>query len=223
MTCCMGCQSGMGCCESLGLSGLYGLDNLMGALIVSGSRVRFGVAYQSTASIAQHNEGLDSSAHIQEVLAGAMLGSGVYQDAFVQVKEPGWFGYQDGYITTVGTLYADVGDPYQIKNLVTGLIREYLPVLRVVYQDEVAIDYIPSGAVGKSGVQQVYDPKQTQTQNQNLPAKPGECKWDDLSIGDWVACQLGITSPIGGVGVGAVGALLTVGIGTLILVAVLRR
>lgn len=227
MSCCSGCQSGMGCCESSGLSGLYGLDNLMGnlmgALIASGSRVRAGVEYQSAASIAEHNEGLDSAAHIQEVLTGAMLGSGVYKDAFVQVKEPGWFGYQNGYITTVGTLYTDVADPYQIKTLITGLIQDYLPVLRVTRQDEVAIDYVPPEAAGRPNVQQVYDPSQQQMQ-QSLPGQPGQpSKCAGMSPGNWIACQLGIESPLGGVAAGTVGALLAVGLGTLVLVAVLRR
>lgn len=223
MGCCNGCQSGMGCCGS-GLSGLYGLDNLMGALLAAGSRVRAGFEYQSNASIAQHNAGEDSASQIQDVLAGAMLGSGVFSQAFVQVKEPGWLGYQHGYITASGTTYTDVNDPYEVSTLIAGLIQEYLPVLTVTRRDAVAVDYVPPSAANRPGVQQVYDPSQQQTQNQSgQPPKPGECKWDDLSFGDYVACQLGITSPISGVGVGAVGALVAVGVGTLILVAVLRK
>jgi hypothetical protein len=216
----------MGCCASHGLAGLFGLsDNLMGALIASGSRVRAGFEYQTTASIGEHNAGEDSAATIQEVLTGVMLGSGIFRDAFVQVKEPGWGGLQNGYITATGTTYVDVGDSYEISNLIAGLIQAYLPVLRVTRRDAVGIDYVPPTAVGKQNVQQVYDPGRpnTQTQNQNQLGQPSECKWDDLDFGDWIACNLGIKSPIGGVGVGAVGALLAVGLGTLVLVAVLKR
>lgn len=220
MGCCRDCQSGMGCCESYGLSGLYGLDGLMGALIASGSRVRAGFEYQSSASIAQHQEGLDSTGHIQEVLSGAMLGSGVFRDAFVQVKEPGWGGLQNGYITATGTTYADVNDSYEISNLIAGLIQSYLPVLRVTRRDPVYIDYIPPEAAARPGVQQVYNESTIRPPGQQ---QPGECNWDQQSFGDWIACNLGIDSPIGGVGVGAVGALLAVGLGTLVLVAVLRR
>lgn len=220
MSCCSGCQSGMGCCGS-GLSGLYGLDRLMGALVASGSRVRAGFEYQSNASIAEHNAGEDTAATIQQVLTGAMLGSGVFSQAFVQVNEPAWMGLQHGYITASGTTYADVNDPYEISNLIAGLIQDYLPVLTVTRRDPVAIDYVPPNAVGKPGVQQVYDPSRQATQNQS--GQPGECKWDQLSFGDFIACNLGITSPIGGIGVGAVGALLAVGLGTLVLVAVLKR
>lgn len=225
MSCCSNCQSGMGCCESFGLSGLYGLNNLMGdlmgALIASGSRVRAGFEYQTTSSIAQRNAGEDSAATIQDVLSGAMVGSGVFRDAFVQVKEPGWGGLQNGYITASGTTYTDVGDSYEISNLIAGLIQSYLPVLRVTRRDPVYIDYVPPEATSKPGVQQIYNEGTVRPPGQ--PPKPGECKWDDLSFGDYIACQLGISSPIGGVGVGAVGALLAVGLGTLVLVAVLKR
>lgn len=213
------------CCEQSdvwtdGLYGLSGLNGLMGALVASGSRVRAGFEYQSNASIAQHSEGQDSASQIQEVLAGAMLGSGVFSQAFVQVNEPAWMGLQHGYITASGVTYTDVGDPYEISNLIAGLIQNYLPVLTVTRRDPVAIDYVSPEAARRPGVQQVYDPSRQQTQGQQ---QQGECKWDQLSFGDYIACQLGISSPIGGVGVGAVGALVAVGIGTLILVAVLRR
>lgn len=214
------------CCEQPdtlmdGLYGLGGLNGLMGALLAAGSRIRAGFEYQSTASIAQHNEGEDSAAQIQEVLSGVMLGSGVFSQAFVQVNEPGWFGLQHGYITASGTTYTDVGDPYEISSLIAGLIQSYLPILTVTRRDAVAIDYVPPEAARRPGVQQTYDPSRQQAQGQQQ--QQGECNWDQLSFGDYVACQLGISSPIGGVGVGAVGALLAVGLGTLILVAVLKR
>ena len=220
MSCCSGCQSGMGCCESSGLSGLYGLDRLMGALVATGSRVRAGFEYSSNASIAQHSAGDDTAANIQEVLSGAMLGSGVFSQAFVQVNEPAWMGYQHGYIIAQGTTYQDVSDPSQISDLIAGLIQQFLPVLTVTRRDPVAIDYVPPNAAGRPGVQQVYDPSRVQTPGQQ---QPGQCNWNTQSFGDYIACQLGISSPIGGVGVGAVGALLAVGLGTLVLVAVLRR
>lgn len=221
MSCCVGCQSGMGCCSS-GLSGLYALDGLsglMGALVASGSRVRAGFEYQSRASIAQHNAGEDSTATIQDVLSGAMLGSGIFRDAFVQVNEPAWGGLQNGYITAQGTTYTDVNDPYEISTLIAGLIASYLPVLTVTRRDPVYVDYVPPEAATRPGVQQIYNEGTIRPGQQ----QQGECNWDQQSFGDYIACQLGITSPIGGVGVGAVGALLAVGLGTLVLVAVLRR
>jgi hypothetical protein len=207
-------------CEQSGLSGLYGLDGLLGALVVSGSRVRAGFEYQSNASIAEHNAGEDTAATIQEVLSGAMLGSGVFRDAFVQVNEPAWMGLQHGYITASGTTYQDVNDPYEISNLIAGLIQSYLPVLTVTRRDPVAIDYVPPEAARRSGVQQVYDPSRQQ-QNQNQFGQPSKCDWDKLSIGDYVACQLGIT-PTAGIAAGAVGTLVLVG-GVLALLVFLKR
>ncbi len=222
MSCCVGCQSGMGCCNDYSLAGLYGLNGLnglMGALVAKGSRVRAGFEYQSNASIAQHNAGEDTAATIQEVLAGAMLGSGVFSQAFVQVNEPAWMGLQHGYITASGTTYGDVNDPYEISNVIAGLIQTYLPVLTVTRRDPVAIDYVPPEAVGKPGVQQVYDP--SQQQNQNQPNQPSKCDWNKLSVGDYVACQLGIT-PTAGIAAGAIGSLVLVG-GILALVVFLKR
>ncbi len=211
----------MGCCcdqEWDGLYGLYGLNGLMGALVASGSRVRAGFEYQSNASIAEHNAGEDSATNIQSVLSGAMLGSGVFSQAFVQVNEPAWMGYQHGYITASGTTYQDVNDPYEISNTIAGLIQSYLPVLTVTRRDAVAIDYVPPGAVGRPGVQQVYSPPAPGQQNQ-LPGAPSNCA--GMSAGDWIACQLGIT-PTAGIAAGAIGTLVLVG-GVLALVVFLKR
>jgi len=211
----------MGCrCDTheSGLYGLGGLYGLMGALVAAGSRVRAGFEYQSNASIAQHGEGQDTASYIQEVLSGAMLGSEVFSQAFVQVNEPAWMGYQHGYITASGTTYTDVNDPYEISNLIASLIQSYLPVLTVTRRDPVAIDYVPPGAAGRPGVQQVYNPPAPGQQNQ-LPGAPSQCA--GMSAGDWIACQLGIT-PTAGIAAGAIGTLVLVG-GVLALVVFLKR
>jgi hypothetical protein len=195
------------------------MSGLMGALLAAGSRVRAGFEYSSVASSADSIAGYDSPGNIQSVLTGAMLGSGVFSDAFVDVKEPGWAGLQHGYITASGTTYQDVGDPYDISTLIRGLIETYLPVLTVTRQDAVAVDAIPAAQQGKPGVQQVYNPNAVQTQ----PNQPGQCSWSKQSFGDFIACELGINSPISGVGVGAVGALVGVGVLTLIAVVALKR
>lgn len=223
MSCCDSCESGYGC--KSGLSGLYGLDGLsglMGDLLAKGSQVRVGFEYQNMVSIAEAQQGLESPFHIQEVLAGAMLGSGEFANAFAEVKPPGWGGLQNGYITVMGTTFVDKGHPEDVGGLVQQLIQEYLPTVRITRRDRVAIDSIPQASVGKPGIQQTYDPSRTlPQQGQALP--PGECKWDAMSFGEYVACQLGIESPLGGVGVGAAGALVGVGVITLLAVVLLKR
>jgi hypothetical protein len=60
-----------------------------------------------------------------------------------------------------------------------------------------------------------------QQQQTQTPLQPGKCAGKDF--GDWLACQLGITSPIGGVAAGTVGALIGVGAITLLGVVLLKR
>jgi hypothetical protein len=55
------------------------------------------------------------------------------------------------------------------------------------------------------------------------PAPPGECKWSEMSFGDYVACQLGIKGTVSGIAAGATGALVGVGVLTVLAVVLLKR
>lgn len=215
------------CCDSSQYQLLGGLLErpLMGDLLAKGSRVRAGFEYQSRATSAESIEGYDSPLYIQEVLTGAMLGSGKFESAFVEVKAPGWAGFQNGYITAMGTTFVDIGDPFEVSPIIHDLIQEYLPTVAVTRRDAVAIDSIPQAQVGKPNVQQVYDPSrsQTQTQNQKPPPPPGECDWDTQTFGDYIACQLGIKGAVSGLTAGATGAILGVGVLTVLAAVLLRR
>lgn len=221
MSCCKGCQSGMGCCGS-GLSGLYGLDNLMGALLAAGSQVRVGFAYESVATQSQINQGLDRPVYIQDMLRNSLLEAGVFDSVSVTVSPPPVSFLTDGYILIQGINRGQQSNPDNIGLTVQNFIAQALPAIAVTRRDPVVIDAIPASAQGRSDVAQPNWQQYT-PQAQQQQAQAGECNWDRLSFGDYIACQLGITSPLGGVGVGAVGALVAVGVGTLILVAVLRR
>jgi hypothetical protein len=61
------------------------------------------------------------------------------------------------------------------------------------------------------------------TQTTQTPLAPGQCSWSQQSFGDWVACQLGITGAVGGITAGATGALVGVGVLTLLAVVLLKR
>ena len=222
MSCCTGCQSGMGCCESSGLSGLYGLDNLMGALLAPGSQVRVGFAYETNATQSQINQGLERPVYIQDMLRNSLLEAGIFDSVSVIVTPPPVSFLTDGYILVQGVTRSQQGNPDNIGQIVQSFIAQALPAIAVTRRDPVVIDAIPASAQGKSDTVQPNWQQYT-PQAQQQQAQAGECNWDTQSFGDYVACQLGITSPIGGVGVGAVGALLAVGLGTLVLVAVLKR
>lgn len=225
MSCCQGCQSGMsGCCNDYSLAGLYGLsglNGLMGALLVSGSQVRVGFAYESVATQSQINQGLERPVYIQDMLRNSLLEAGIFDSVSVTVSPPPISFVTDGYILVQGTTRGQQGDPNNIGLIVQNFIAQALPAINVTRRDPVVIDAVPTSAIGRSDVAQVnaqqYAP-QNQQQNQSQ-----ECDWDKLSFGDYVACQLGITSPIGGIGAGAVSALVVVGVGTLLAVALLKR
>jgi hypothetical protein len=222
MSCCQGCQSGMGCCESSGLSGLYGLNGLMGALLAPGSQVRVGFAYETNATQSQINQGLERPIYIQDMLRNSLLGAGIFDSVSVTVTPPPVSFLTDGYILVQGITRGQQSDPNNIGQIVQSFIAQALPAISVTRRDPVVIDAVPASAQGQSNIAQPNWQQYT-PQAQQQQAQAGECNWDTQSFGDYVACQLGISSPIGGVGVGAVGALLAVGLGTLVLVAVLKR
>lgn len=222
MSCCEGCQSGLsGCCGS-GLSGLYGLDNLMGALLAPGSQVRVGFAYETVATQSQINQGLERPVYIQDMLRNSLLEAGIFDSVSVTVTPPPVSFLTDGYILVQGITRGQQGDPDNIGQIIQSFISQALPAIRTTRRDPVVIDAVPANAQGQSNIAQPNWQQYT-PQAQQQQAQAGECNWDTQSFGDYIACQLGISSPIGGVGVGAVGALLAVGLGTLVLVAVLKR
>lgn len=222
----------MGCrCEQLceqpdvlmaGLYGLGGLNRLMGALLAPGSQVRVGFAYETVATQSQINQGLERPVYIQDMLRNSLLESGVFDSVSVTVSPPPVSFITDGYILVQGVTRNQQSDPNTIGLIVQNFIAQALPAISVTRRDPVVIDAIPASAQGRSDTAQPNWQQYT-PQAQQQQAQAGECNWDTQSFGDYIACQLGISSPIGGVGVGAVGALLAVGLGTLVLVAVLRR
>jgi hypothetical protein len=222
MECCQGCQSGMGCCESSGLAGLFGLNGLMGALLAPGSQVRVGFAYESTATQSQINQGLERPVYIQDMLRNSLLEAGIFDSVSVTVTPPPVSFLTDGYILVQGITRGQQSSPDNIGQIVQSFIAQALPAISVTRRDPVVIDAVPASVQGRPDTAQPNWQQYT-PQAQQQQAQAGECNWDTQSFGDYIACQLGISSPIGGVGVGAVGALLAVGLGTLVLVAVLKR
>lgn len=223
MGCCNDCESGLGNCGS-GLSGLYGLDGLhglMGELVAAGSVVRVGFAFE----MANTDYGLNSEAqgfqNVASALRQHLLELGVFSSVSVTVNPPQYFGLQDGYITVQATTADGQSDPRNVGDMAQYKLSDYTLGVIVTKRDSEVIDFVPPSAVGQPGVAQVTRPPQTNT-NQPPPSS-GACNWQTQRWYDYAACQLGITSPIGGVTAGAVGGLLAVGVGALILVAVLKK
>lgn len=220
MSCCGSCQSS-GSCESHDLAGLYGLsglNGLMGAIVAAGSEVKVGFAYNISATSQEQFQGETTPAHIQEVLRGALLGSGLFS-AVAVIVNPEAAIYRDGYILIQGLLYADQVMPEEVGNIAESLIREYLPAIHMTRRDAV---WVLSRPANRPDATAPFNPTQT-GQNNVIPPPPGKCDLGKQDFGDWVSCMLGIDSPLGGVGVGAAGALVGVGVLTLLAVVILKR
>jgi hypothetical protein len=188
----------------------------MGALVAAGSEVKVGFAYNVSATSEQQFQGETAPAYIQEVLRGALLGSGLFSSVAVIVNPEASI-VRDGYILIQGLLYTDQAMPEEVGNIAEDLIREYLTAIQIQRRDPV---WVLSRPANRPDATAPFNPTQTGQQNQ-LP--PGECDLGKQDFGDWVSCMLGIDSPLGGVGIGAAGALIGVGVLTLIAVVVLKR
>lgn len=199
------------------------MSGLMGTL-ASGSQVSVGFAYESAASRDDVNAGRDRPAYIQNTLVGNLLEFGIFDSVAVFVEEPWLGGYvADGYITVKGITRAEQGSSQNISGIVERQINDYLPFIQITRRDPVVIEAIPQGAQGRSGIEQPNIQQVFPPQNRNVQLPPGECDLDKQDFGDWVACQLGIDSAIGAASAGAIGALLGVGVITVLAVALLKR
>ena len=229
MSCCHECeQSGMGGCGSSQFQLLGGLLEapLLGAMLAKGSFVRVGFAYdiwnpESTPG----PEANDDPKWISEVIRGALLGSGEFESAEVIVTPSAYVGFKDGYILIRGTTYVDKGDPEDVGSLAQGLIKEYLPLVNITRRDYVIIESVPASERGKQNVAQVNAPPDTTPRGNSpgQPPPPGECDWDSMTFGNYVACQLGIKDAVSGIAAGSVGALVGVGVITVAAIVLLKR
>lgn len=232
------------CCESTHPL----LGALMGGLLAKGSLVRVGFAY----NYAWNPQGVDAEQlgieWIRLTLTNDLIEFGVFDSVTVTVKPTAYQNFQDGYITVQGITSTQHSDPENIGSIVQNEIQTYLPGISIQDRDAVQIDSVPQTARGKSGVTQVtpptgqnqpgqpppsgkcpagyYDAGWLWTDCKPLPASgvpPGECSLNTQDFGDWVACQLGIKSTVGGMAAGAAGAMVGVGILTLLAVVLLKR
>jgi hypothetical protein len=207
MSCCNSCSQGYDCESGL-------MSGLMGALVASGSEVKIGFEYGSTATSAQSIAGEDDPAWIRQVITQALLGVGLFDVVNVVVTPPAYAGLQHGYILVQGRLKQDAGSVIDLESAIEQIVSsEYLPIT-LTRRDPLAVLSVPQG---RTNIQQPFDTTQPPS------GQPGACNWDTMSFGDYFACQLGIKSPIGGVGAGAVGGLAAAGLLALVAIVVLKR
>jgi hypothetical protein len=230
MSCCYECeQSGMGCygqSEYPLLGGLlgqaFGLEN-----VVAGSQVRVGFEYRIDRA-----GGYDLSAtqDLPKAIRDCLYRYGYFQNVRATIA-PGWI---NDYVTIEGVTAVDFLFSEDIGELVHQALAECLPFLSINKRDTVKIDAIPQGSAGNPNIAQPTGaqsgPLYTGGQNQASQTGAGtgaspkqECKWSEMSFGDFVACQLGIKGTVGGIAAGATGALVGVGALTILAVVLLKR
>ena len=213
MGCCNECESGYGCD-----SGLYGLSGLMGELLAPGSRLRVGFAYNYSRAYDGDETEAMGPGYIQTGLVNQLNALGVFSGVSVDVKMPEYFDLQDGYITVHVTTLDGQDNTDNVAGMIQYAIQQYLPRILVTKYHGTTIDFVPTEVVGKPGVAQVTRPPQQQSTLP--PGQPSQCNWSTQSFGDYVACQLGISSPIGGIAAGTIGGLAAaaiIGLGAIVL------
>lgn len=208
MSCCQSCSQGHGC-----ESGLSGLAGLLGALtIAAGSEVKIGFEFNLTATIQEANQGAADPGFMREVIAGSVYG--IFDSVNVTIQSPAYAGLQNGYILIQGRLWQDVASVTDLESAIERAVSDTDLPIQITRRDPLAVLSVPSN---RQNIQQPFD---TSVQQQT---QPGQCNWAQQSIGDYVACQLGISSPIGGVAAGTFGGLAAAGVIALLAVVFLKR
>jgi hypothetical protein len=202
MSCCSSCAQGYGCESEMSFPTLLG--GLMGALVAPGSVVRVGFAYNYDSTSAGVEAERQGAGWLQQAIAGQLQAVGVFSSVSVYVQQPQYGNFQDGYITVQLTTREQQSDPEIVGDTVQYAIQAYAPGISIERRDAVVIDSIPASAVGQSGVAQVTQQQQV---NSNIGGS-SQCNWDTQSIGDYLACQFGISSPVGGIAAGTVAGAL---------------
>jgi hypothetical protein len=201
MSCCQGCQSGMDCD-----SGMYGL---MGAIQQQLPAIGGGSPFAFGFNTGYFRGELYAPEEIAKVLDDAALSYDTRSYYLAGWANP--YLTVEGYAVTTWQSGSDFGQ--EIYNAIAGA--------------GYPIDY--------SSIQFRFEPMSGQPSGPPMvgtpypnagggaPASPSQCDWHKLSFGDYLACQIGITSPIGGVAAGTVGGVVGALFLGLIAIAFIKR
>jgi hypothetical protein len=201
MSCCQECQSGMGCCN--------GMDGLMGAIPQQLPAIGGGAPFAFGFNTGYFRGELYAPEEIAKVLDDAALS---YDTRSYYVA--GWanpYLAVEGYAVTTWQSGSDFGQ--EIYNAISGA---GYPI------DYSSIQFRFEPMSGQSSGPQMVGTPYPNTGG-TTPASPGKCNWNQMSVGDYLACQMGITSPIGGIAAGTVGGVVGALILGLVVIAFVKR
>lgn len=220
------------CYQQHGLSGLRGglgerrSPDYVGKL-ARGSRIRvgfnFGASYWAWESDWEF---------LTLAVEGSLIEAGVAEDATVTLTD-GWI---NDYMTISLITAEEFPTPESAGVAVQEVLEEWLPDLQLRKRDPVLIDAVPRSSANRPGTAQpepewTGQPRPAQPGQPKCPegmydagwwsgcqpiqrqdgrdAKPSNCNWDSMEMGEYLACQLGVTKT-SALTIGAAGALLVV-------------
>ena len=218
--------------------------------LAAGSRLRVGFEFDYSGAYNPDEIESQIVSYIQGALYNYLADGVTFSDVRVSVSPPGYF--SSGYITVEATTRTPLPTPNSFGDMVAYGITQYLPRIVATRRDETLVDsygttQTQAPGLPPAGVPQVcswdtmdfrdyWDCQfsigkfakrpgtQTPTVNTNQPPPPpGTCVWSQMSVGDYIACQLGIKSAVQGVAAGAVGGLVGVAALVILGVALLKR
>jgi hypothetical protein len=215
MSCgCQQCGSGLG--DLARFYGLRGLGILDMAPMKAGAAFELGVELNGW----DVNFGSDTPylmTNLLEAIRTAILNTGYVTD--LQVYSMAGVTDWNPYIAIKGRAKYEHGSASHLRDIILGAVGsviEYNPPVNFN-----ADTYNP--ATGQVQTERTGPSATGGGSNTPPPSGKKECKWSEMSFGNYIACQLGIDDAVGGVKAGATGAILGVAVITAVALVLIKR
>lgn len=197
------------------LRALYGL----GETLASGSGIRLGF------QLFDLYGGIADRSGVQDDIEGCLYNTGAFDSVSINLTETA----ATDYLLIQAQTATDFGAVEHAAQLIEGQVRQCLPSgMTITRVDALAIDYRPVNRTDAAAPRGAYGQTQCPPGTQAAPAylglstqcqpiggapgaaaRPGKCNYAQLSIGDYLACQMGVT-PTMGLAIGVIGVLVAI-------------
>jgi len=177
--------------------GFYGL----GELLANGSRIRIGFRLLDLYG------GIADRSGVPDDIEGCLYQTGAFNSVTVQLSESAAL----DYLLIQGEVATDFAAVEDVASLIAGQVAQCLPSgMSITSSDALAIDFRPTGRTDAAAPRDTHGglicPPGTRAQSVwgglstqcvkiggQPDGAPSQCDWSKLSIGDYLACQLGVT------------------------------
>lgn len=168
-----------GQCGACGMSGLLG-----GLMLPGGSTIRSGLhlgaivnffSWSGTAAIEQARQAIED----------CLWGSGIFGELSVQLLDMP----TENYLLVAGRTNYDFADKDDVSGAIQDAIQSCGVDVTIKSRDAVAVDSIPENYANVADVAQPGDYR-------GAPRSPSgsKCDWNSQTLGDYLACQFGVTT-----------------------------